>query len=425
MYLCCEYCPDVTLFFYAPRYGGSGEQITIGELVVSDAALNEQLLIESHYGVVIHRDFKPLYADDNYARFLGYQNGNDILALPSLLPLIASHEQQKVLQEYHAIMAGSKKPGGRTCFNTDKDGNEFFVLAVDHVVEWLGQPAMQVTIIDLSHHVETQARLQASEERYRELVEGSIQGILVHKNFRPLFCNQAYAQIFGFDDEQALMRQETILPLIASSYHLQSHQDNHALLNGEKEAIKAEVKGIRTDGSTVWLNLLSRSIQWNGAQAVQVTAIDITEQQLLRKQLEHRANYDVLTNLLNRRAVMELLEKRFAYDLLHANPLCCVLIDFDNFKQINDRHGHHTGDEVLKLFASSCQSSIRKSDIIGRWGGEEFVLILPNTDVGQAAALAGRLCESIARLRVAAGERGGGIFGQYGGGLFNRRDLEC
>ena len=371
--------------------------------MVLNAALNEQLLIESHYGVVIHRDFKPLYADDNYARYFGYQSGKDILALNNLLSLISPHEHQNALVEYRAIMSGSKRPGVRTYTNIDKDGNELVVLTVDQVVEWQGQPAMQVTIIDLSYHVETQRKLQASEERYRELVDGSIQGILVHKDFNPLFCNQAYAQMYGFDDEQALIAQGSILPLIAARHHLQARKDNRSLLAGEKGAIKTEVKGVRADGSTVWMSLLSRPIQWNGEQAVQVTAMDITEQQMLRKQLEHRANHDGLTNLLNRRAVMELLEKHFAYAQLYSNPLCCVLIDFDNFKLINDRHGHHIGDEVLKLFAGSCQSSIRKSDFIGRWGGEEFVLVLPYTDIEQATVIAERICDGITRLRVASG----------------------
>ena len=365
-------------------------------------ALNEQLFIESHYGVVIHRGFKPLYADDNYARYFGYECSQDILALPSLLDLIVPHEQHNAILAYEATMTGESKPGVRTYKNVDNEGNEIIVLTVDHVIEWHGQPAMQVTLIDLSPQVEIQRQLQASEERYRALVDGSIQGILVHKNFKPLFCNLAYAQMLGFDDEQALMAQPSILPLIAKSHHLQAHKDNHKLLIGEKQSIKTEAQSIRCDGSTVWLSLLSRPIQWNGEQVVQVTAMDITEQQLLRERLEHRANYDGLTNLLNRRAVMELLEKQFAHDRMLDNSLCCVLIDFDNFKSINDQYGHHVGDEVLRLFADSCKQSIRKSDFIGRWGGEEFVLVLPSTDIQQAVRIAERICNNVSRLRVTA-----------------------
>ncbi|MCG6201053.1 sensor domain-containing diguanylate cyclase [Psychromonas antarctica] len=361
---------------------------------------SEQLLIESHYAVVIHQDFKPLYADDNYARFFGYQSAEDILSLTSLLQLIAPHEHRDAILLYNEIMSGKQKPGIRTFKNVNKEGNELAVLAIDSIVDWQGQQAMQVIIVDLSYQFEMQRNLKLSEERYRVLVDGSIQGILVHENFNPLFCNLAYAQMFGFEDEQALMDSNSILPLISSEYHHQAHQDNHALLVGEKRVIKTEIKGIRADGSTVWLSLLSRTVLWNGEQAVQVTVMDITEQQLLRERLEQRANYDVLTNLLTRRAFNELLQKEFAYCQLHSNSLCCVLIDIDNFKYINDQNGHHSGDEVLQLFASTCKMSLRKSDFIGRWGGDEFVLVLPNTDLEQAILIAERLCNDITKLRV-------------------------
>jgi len=370
--------------------------------VSPNTAFNEQLFIESHYGVVIHRDFKPLYADDTYARYFGYQSSQDILALSSLLELIVPHEQQNAILAYEETMTGEARPGVRTYKNVDNEGNELVVLTVDHVIDWQGQAAMQVTLIDLSPQVEIQRQLLASEERYRALVDGSIQGILVHKNFKPLFCNLAYAKMLGFADEHALMAQNSLLPFIASNHHLQAHKDNHKLLIGEKPSIKTEAQSIRSDGSTVWLSLLSRPILWDGEQVVQVTAMDITEQQLLRQRLEHRANYDGLTNLLNRRAVMELLEKQFTHDRMYANSLCCVLIDFDNFKSINDQYGHHIGDEVLKLFAVSCKKSIRKSDFIGRWGGEEFVLILPNTEIQQAVITAERICENVSKLRVKA-----------------------
>jgi diguanylate cyclase (GGDEF)-like protein/PAS domain S-box-containing protein len=364
------------------------------------SSASEKLLIESNYGVVIHRDFKPLYADDNYAKFFGYQTAQEILSVTSLFELIAPADHKKAMLIYSDLMSGKQKPGVRTFQNIDKEGNKLVVLAIDNIIEWEGQQAMQVIIVDLSYQFEMQRKLKLSEERYRLLVDGSIQGILVHDNFNPLFCNHAYAQMFGFEDEQALIVKNSILPSISPEYHQQALQENNALLIGEKSIIKTESKGIRTDGSTVWLSLLSRTVIWDGEQAVQVTAIDISEQQLLRERLEHRANYDVLTNLLTRRAFNELLDDDFNYAQLHSNSLCCVLIDIDNFKCINDKNGHHTGDDVLQLFASTCKKSLRKNDFIGRWGGDEFVLILPNTDLKQATLIAKRLCNDITRLRV-------------------------
>ncbi len=364
------------------------------------SGFSEQLLIEPHYGVVVHRDFEPLYSDDNYARFYGYKHAQDILSLNSILELISPSEHLKALEVYKDIMSGKQKPGVRTYKNIDKENNELTVLAIDNIIDWQGAPAMQVIIIDLSYQFEMQRNLTLSEERYRVLVDGSIQGILVHNNFKPLFCNNAYAQMFGFENEQALLETDSILPLIPSEFHEQAHRDNKALLVGDKSVIKTESKGIRVDGSIVWLSLLSRTVIWDGGQATQITVMDITEQQLLRERLEHRANYDVLTNLLTRRAFNELLAEEFTYAQQHSNALCCVLIDIDNFKHINDKNGHHSGDKVLQLFARTAKKNLRESDFIGRWGGDEFVLILPKTDLEHAKLIAERLCKDLAKLTV-------------------------
>lgn len=364
------------------------------------SGFSEQLLIEPHYGVVVHRNFEPLYSDDNYARFYGYKSAQDILSLTSILELISPADHFQALQVYQDLMSGKQKPGVRTYKNIDKENNELTVLAIDNIIDWQGAPAMQVIIIDLSYQFEMQRNLTLSEERYRVLVDGSIQGILVHNNFKPLFCNNAYVQMFGFESEQVLLETDSILPLIPSEYHDQSYRDNSSLLAGDESVIKTESKGIRVDGSIVWVSLLSRTVIWDGEPATQITVMDITEQQLLRERLEHRANYDVLTNLLTRRAFNELLAEEFTYAQQHSNALCCVLIDIDNFKNINDRNGHHSGDLVLQSFASTAKKNLRESDFIGRWGGDEFVLILPKTDIDHAKLIADRLCNDLANLSI-------------------------
>jgi diguanylate cyclase (GGDEF)-like protein len=111
--------------------------------------------------------------------------------------------------------------------------------------------------------------------------------------------------------------------------------------------------------------------------------------------VQHLANTDPLTCVLNRRRFFELAEVEFAKAQEDSAPLSIILLDVDDFKQFNDRHGHKVGDAVLALVAETCKLSLRADDIFCRLGGEEFVVALPNTRIADALDVAERLRSSI------------------------------
>lgn len=111
------------------------------------------------------------------------------------------------------------------------------------------------------------------------------------------------------------------------------------------------------------------------------------------------ATVDELTSLANRRHMNEVLaneERRHPA----AGTICIALLDIDHFKQINDRHGHAAGDAVLRSFAATLRAAVRDGDVVARWGGEEFLMMLPNTGAEQAAALLERIRLDVAALAV-------------------------
>ncbi len=117
---------------------------------------------------------------------------------------------------------------------------------------------------------------------------------------------------------------------------------------------------------------------------------------LTNRRLQHAALIDPLTELYNRRAGNAALTQAWAATLRHERPLCVISLDIDNFKAINDRYGHATGDLVLQSFSQCLRSAARREDIVCRWGGEEFLLICPNLEQGDAAMAAERLRSCIA-----------------------------
>jgi len=114
-----------------------------------------------------------------------------------------------------------------------------------------------------------------------------------------------------------------------------------------------------------------------------------------QQHLEHQTQTDSLTKLYNRRAFEKRIQEEFDRSLRYHNPFSLLILDIDNFKIINDTYGHHGGDAVLAKIAETLRDVTRKSDFPCRYGGEEFVLILPETDIDSAVQVATKVHEAI------------------------------
>src|SRR6201994_3364330 len=126
--------------------------------------------------------------------------------------------------------------------------------------------------------------------------------------------------------------------------------------------------------------------------------------QLVMSELELRkiAMHDALTGALSRRGLRDELKRTMALAARHKHELSCVMFDLDHFKIINDRHGHGVGDLALKAAAEACRSQLRATDSIGRFGGEEFVVVLPHTSRKAALDVAEKIRAALARVYVQA-----------------------
>ena len=146
-------------------------------------------------------------------------------------------------------------------------------------------------------------------------------------------------------------------------------------------------------------------------------------------ELDRLSRVDGLTGLYNRRHIDEQLGKEILTAERHGQPLAVLMLDIDHFKRVNDVDGHPAGDQVLRQFADRLTEATRAGDTVGRWGGEEFIVIAPHTDLDGALGLGERIRAAVADDEMVAGDHtiavtvsiGCGI-GPAGGRLVERAD---
>ena len=240
-------------------------------------------------------------------------------------------------------------------------------------------------------HQVTERALVESEARYRSLVEVSPYSITVHRNGRVLYVNPTGLRLLGADGLQDLEGQ-SVFDLIQPEFREIIEQRIRQLDLEEVDTlppVELEVQSL--DGTVRQCEVVSVQVPFDGEPAVQSVVQDVSERRRLLDELRRLAITDPLTGISNRRQFFESLEREWTRARRHSRHLTVAMIDLDEFKQVNDRHGHAVGDQALVGFVRIAQRVLRSSDLMARVGGEEFGLLLPETDIDGGHELAERL----------------------------------
>lgn len=145
----------------------------------------------------------------------------------------------------------------------------------------------------------------------------------------------------------------------------------------------------------------SRSLDISGKFSGTIIIIeDISKRKKMEKKLEKLATTDPLTEAKNRRSFQQFFETELARSQRYDHKLALLMMDIDHFKVINDTYGHDIGDKVLKLLVAEAQGILRSTDIFSRWGGEEFIVLLPESDIQQASKVAEKLRGNLSKIEV-------------------------
>ncbi len=221
--------------------------------------------------------------------------------------------------------------------------------------------------------------LRESEERFHSVFEAAAIGMaIVDIDGRFVQVNKALCQLVGYTSDELLKK--TFIDI--------THPDDlqtdlgyvKQLLDGTLSNYQLEKRYFHKDGHIIWI-LLTGSVVHDTNQNVKyfiAQIMDITQQKYLIAKLEQYANQDSLTGLNNRRYFIEQVELEFERARRMKYNIAILMVDIDYFKKVNDMNGHKIGDLVLQHFSTLLQQDLRSTDLVGRIGGEEFAIVLPN-----------------------------------------------
>ena len=238
--------------------------------------------------------------------------------------------------------------------------------------------------------------LADSELRYRRLVEAANEGICVVQDGLLRFVNPKGGALFGHP-ERALIG----LPMVELIHPDDREQvnRNHVLrVQGKADDLRYPVRVLAGPAREVrWFEISGVHIEWHGRPAGLNFFTDITERRELDEQIRTLAYHDSLTGLPNRRMLVEHLQLAMGRNQRTGQHGAVIFMDLDNFKPLNDRHGHQFGDQLLVQVAQRLRRSVRSADTVARFGGDEFVILLGelNEDAGLSRELALRLAEKM------------------------------
>lgn len=212
--------------------------------------------------------------------------------------------------------------------------------------------------------------LRESEERYRLIVELSPDAILIEIDGKIVFTNPSARLMFRETEDLSLLgRSLTSLirrtQIEATNLNLMIHPDS-----------ETEEVAIRIDGSAFDVSVYRISLVYQRQPAIQMVIRDISNRKRLEYQLAFQATHDALTGTNNRSALLDRLADAIIYARRNSLTVWVAFIDLDRFKFINDHYGHLTGDQVLSGISHRLRSVLRSNDVLGRYGGDEFIAVL-------------------------------------------------
>lgn len=260
-----------------------------------------------------------------------------------------------------------------------------------------GAPLFFITQVEnISEHKFVEEKM-LQEKKFSEDIINTLPDIfcILDTHGRFIRINQPFVRITGHPEEE--LRHMTVLDLFEEDSALFAERMTAAFREGR---LNVEARLTTKDGRKIPYYFSGQRTEIYGKACLVGLGRDISERKAQEELLASQANIDFLTGLPNRRYFLELSERELMRAQRNGSQTSLIMLDLDEFKSINDNHGHHIGDRALESLGTVCKQLLREADIIGRMGGEEFAILLPETSCRQALDIAERLRQGIEQAEI-------------------------
>jgi diguanylate cyclase (GGDEF)-like protein/PAS domain S-box-containing protein len=389
----------------------------------AEVALDEQIfhrVFDEHSAIMMLIDPRSggiLDANRAAVKFYGHSRtklrGMTIDQINTLPPGQAEAERQKVINREQNIFISSH------CLAT---GEERVVEVHSSPVTLQRKRVLFSIIHDITDRNRADEELRKSEDRYRTLFDNMMDGIYrsTHEG-RFVDVNPAMVKMFGYASREEMLAVDIKKDL----YFAPEERGSHVLDTGQEETEVYRMR--RKDGSEIWVedhghyihdeqgNILYHegmlrdvTLRKHSEEELRQTkdALEVAHRELGQAFLREQelARIDTLTGIYNRRYLFEIAEREFNFSSRYRAPLSALMFDVDDFKSINDNLGHAVGDRALQSLTQAVRAQLRAVDVLGRYGGDEFMILLPQTRAAEAYIVSERIHTSIANLRIGTGK---------------------
>ena len=245
-----------------------------------------------------------------------------------------------------------------------------------------------VIVTDITgHRLATQA-LRESEERLAKFMQASAEGIAFHRDGIVTDANPPLCEMLGYTLDE--VRGKPAIDFVASDHraHVQ------AVLAGGLDA-SYESAVIRKDGRRIPVELIGRTLMYGDEKLRMSVVRDLRDRHAAQARIHHLAHHDALTGLPNRMSFMERLGQQIEQARAAGKSLALLFVDLDHFKRVNDSLGHLIGDKLLQTVAARISASLRTNDVVARFGGDEFIVLLDDAGRDDVAQVAQKLLRAI------------------------------